>query len=233
MIFNWFKPLNIINIYHNLCHFPTKKSSFKHTDPNNKEKQGISSTLSPSQLSRLSPFCPSVCFSSSPSHHPSINISTKLPSKKSVVPHADHPHLFLPRPPAPPRKLRYSHMHAHPRVLAKPQSYLLIVRQLQPFSLHLSWQLLDSWRNKLMSGGVTGRGRSHLEISKLRSSDFLVVLRPSSHISTRLVRSLVCGIERAGTQVSCSSKGTFLHIKPRKAFGEPLWHYLEAEIVSY
>ena len=50
-----------------------------------------------------------------------------------------------------------------------------------------------------MSGGVTGRGRSHLEISELRSSDFLVVLRPSSHISTRLVRSLVCGIERAGT----------------------------------
>ena len=65
-----------------------------------------------------------------------------------------------------------------------------------------------------MSGGVTGRGRSHLEISELRSSDFLVVLRPSSHISTRLVRSLVCGIERAGTKVSCFLKGTFLHIKP-------------------
>ena len=127
-----------LKIYHNLCHFPTRISHFKHTDPNNKEKQGISSTLSPCQLSRLSPFCPSVCFSSSPSHHPSINISTKLPSKKSVVPHADHPHLFLPRPPAPPCKLRYSHMHAHPRVLAKPQCYLLIVRQLQPFSLHLS-----------------------------------------------------------------------------------------------
>ena len=58
-----------------------------------------------------------------------------------------------------------------------------------------------------MSGGVTGRGRSHLAISELRSSDFLVVLRPSSHISTSLVRSLVCGIERAGTQVSCSYKG--------------------------
>ena len=89
----------------------------EHTDPPRDKRQGISCTSTPSQLSRLSPFSPSVSSSSSKlSTFQDTFVGASSPARRAPPPQLDPP------------------LHLPPQVLPQPHPYLLIVRQLQPFS---------------------------------------------------------------------------------------------------